>query len=227
MDGPFPLTRLPRELQDEIWIASLSRAPRVFHVARAERSESCQKHAQHLIFHNRPAPPIITQVSTRARDAARVAGFIQFTQPAGGPGVWFNARIDILYFGGSMTLLSPVFRTAAEDPPPLLTTVPGLDLVRHVGIPPGNSVGQHVRDDEGRYNFTVTVTYGANNPLERSLAELLRAFRKRAPAVRVIHFILPMIRDWDGSESKEVMDRPIVLEPLVPHTARSAGVTRT
>jgi len=228
----FPLMRLPGELQDEIWIMALPEEPRVFHVYKAVRSQTCPKHAQHLVFHNRIPPPCVAQVCARSRAAARVAGFIQFSQPGDAPGAWFNAHTDILYFGGCMTLFGSAFRRTPKDPPPLFTTVPELRLVRHIGIPTGNVGGRYGYVD-GKSRFIVTITYGDNTPLWDALNELLRSLRKRAPAATTLHYIVPMIRGdaWGTEEpwGEPVghLCQPIIIAPMRPHDVVARAGRRT
>lgn len=223
MATTFPLARLPGELQDEIWIATLPTEPHVFHVEKAVRSQANPKTAQHLIFHNRIRPPAAVYVCARARAAARVAGFIQFAQPGDNPGIWFNTRVDILYFGGSMSLFGAAFRRYPKDPPPLFTDVPGLRLVRHIGIPPGNTGGQYVQVD-GRSNYVVSASYGKDPslPLWDALDKLLRVLRKRAPAVTTLNYIMPMIHNQVWGTDEPVgeliphLTLPITLVPARP-----------
>ena len=215
---PLQFTDLPPELRDMIWEFSLLES-RVFHVKQIRKflqNPGERVMSGRLAFHNPQPPPAATAVCTESRRVAWRTGCVLFQHAATSLRhelQWFNPNCDVLYFDrnqrAAFNNLLGGPGMGSEKPTPGVV-VPGLERVRHLALEwrwfmqDGSKALEAYSSDEMR-------------PFWAAKMDRIYAYM---PALRTIHYVLPMIRHqgglpW-GREPSLVKDLPIEFVDLPP-----------
>jgi hypothetical protein len=209
---PVKFMDMPLEIREMIWAFSLHEA-RVFHIQHflhlhrhrngGDPDANKDTKQNQRDFHTRYRPLPATQVCAESRRVAWRAGCFLLRRSPDHVGVWFNPKSDILYFD----------RNHRGTPGSGYgVVVPGMERVEHVGL-------------EWRW-----LLQDGSRPLEDYSSEDMQAYwaaktdmlYAKMPALRTIHYVLPMIRHqgglpW-GREPASLRDLPIELVDLPEET---------
>ncbi|ATY58453.1 hypothetical protein A9K55_002732 [Cordyceps militaris] len=183
----FPLGRLPPEVRQLIWEATLP-DQRVFHVsklsdapARPQTTDIAERRAKTFSFHVRHPPPAIHGICRESRAMLLLRGYFL---PCGADtpsttGPWFNPQRDVLYFDRNMRYCLKA-KTALD--------VDGLERVRHVGL-------------EWRAWFRDVPRLADDGDMHQRWAAAMRALLRHCPRAESMSFVLPRVRHVGGIPS--------------------------